>query len=293
MQVVNNVKRYESIYVKRRLVQLEVDIFDIVASGLKQGQSKQQILAQAKQLIRSLSVQIELDQAEVNRTWSYTLNLYQNMDRRRLQLKKKTQQQQNHLIYMAIRAKIYDQSFIQDANQVVEHYEQRLKHNQLEDMLSTASSPFFLCSSHPKPAKDHAEWEGKMYYDRDWEMKLDNLLSSEDIRAIRAYIQNHDLHTVQWVTGDEGKIWLCTRPHCKHYFTPMPLDEVLHASTRSLLRKHGLYMPDQKPASRRLINYRYFYNRLKLLESLRKTVDCPQLRKDIRETQKLLDRHSK
>ena len=148
-------------------------------------------------------------------------------------------------------------------------------------------SPFFLCSSHPKPAKDHANWEGKMYYDEDYEQYV----SPEQLDSIRAYIRNHKLQTVQWVTG--APVFLTTRKNCKHYFKNIPLDQVLHSSARSLLRKHGMMMKEEVPVDRKVLYYREYYNRLKVEEALHKLVPNEKLAQDIAKDKKLLDKWRK
>ena len=173
-------------------------------------------------------------------------------------------------------------------------YEQRLKHDQIfgpAGMLEQASeetkSPFFLCSSHPKPAKDHAAWEGKMYYDEDYE----SYVNPDDLYLIRAYIRNHKLQTVQWVVG--APVFLTTRKNCKHYFKNVGIDEVLHSSARSILKKHGMIMPNEVPVPSKVLYYREYYNRLKVEEALHKLVPNERLAKDITKDKKLLDKWKK
>jgi hypothetical protein len=198
--------------------------------------------------------------------------------------------QRRGVIYSSIRAKIQNNDLIKDANLVMYSYEHRLKHDQMNELLDKAEedkSPFFLCSSHPKPAKDHADWEGKLYYDEDYEQYV----PPEQLISIRAIIRNRKLVTVQWVVG--APVYLCTRRNCKHYFRNLPIEEVLHSSPRSLLKKHGMMMKDEEPVPRQVLYYREYYNRLKVEEALNKLVPNEKLEKDISKDKKLLDKWKK
>lgn len=304
-------KYYSNLYVKRRLMKLEIDIFGIISNGLVHHTPKLQTMTQIKKEIRLLSVQIGLDAAEANGLWYDAVSQYNQISKqtfgqlRKISLKQGKKEdyeqalvQRRDVLYDSIRAKIQNNDLIKMANQVMYSYEHRARHDELfgpEGLLDTAResevehpSPFFLCSSHPKPAKDHADWEGKMYYDEDWE----TYASESDHASIRAYIRNHKLRTIQWVSG--GPVWLCTRRNCKHYFKNIPLDEVLHRSARTILRKHGMWMEDQDaPVSRATLYYREYYNRLKTEEALYELVPSQKLKQDITKDKKLLDKWKK
>lgn len=297
--------RYTNLYVKRRLMKLEIDIFGIISNGLLHHTPKHKILAQIRKEIQVISVHLKLSQDEVNLIWQNAYSHYYQISKktfsqlRKIELRfgKKEDYEESLIqrratIYAAIRAKIQNNDLIKEANTVMYLYEYRQKHNEIYGqggLLETATSPFFLSSSHPKPAKDHADWEGKMYYDADWESK--GTYDEAEKAAIRAYIQNHKLNTVQWVVG--APVYLTTRRNCKHYLKNIPLDEVLHGSARSLLRKHRMYMPDEKTVSRNVLNYREYYNRLKVEEALNVLVPNEKLASDIKRDKKLLARWKK
>ena len=299
--------RYTNLYVKRRLVKLEIDIFGIIANGLLHHTPKAKILSQIRKEIQFLSVQIGgLSDAERNHIWVTATNKYNEVCKktvvslRRIERKfgKETDYEQSlklrrQEIYSSIRANIQNNDLIKEANLVMYSYEFRHKHDEiygdggLIDSAKDSKSPFFLCSSHPKPAKDHADWEGRMYYDEDYEQYVPAPL----LDPCRAYIQNHKLKTIQWVCG--APVFLVTRRNCKHYLVNLPIDEVLHSSARSLLRKHGMYMKNEVPASREVLNYREYYNRLKVEEALHTLVPNEKLAKDITKDKKLLDKWKK
>ncbi len=300
---VGKIHKYSNLYVKRRLVKLEIDVFAIISNGLLHHTPKAKILVQMRKELDFLSVQIGLSDAERNNLWVRFYNQYLDTSKKTVVALKRIERkfgkkedyeqslvQRRGVIYNSIRAKIQNNDLIKQANQVMYSYEQRLKHDQMNELLDKAEedkSPFFLCSSHPKPAKDHADWEGKLYYDEDYEQYV----PPEQLISIRAIIRNRKLHTVQWVTG--APVYLTTRRNCKHYFINVPTDEVLHSSARSLLKKHGLYMEDEKSVPREVLYYREYYNRLKIEEALHKLVPNEQLAKDITKDKKLLDKWRK
>lgn len=305
-------KPYTNIYVKRRLMKLEIDVFGIIANGLLHHTPKQKTMVKLKKEIQNLSVHIGLSDTERNRIWNSSYAKYLEVSKRTMVSLVKIERkfgrkedyqeslaQRRSVIYSAIRARIMNNDLIKEANELMYSYEQRTKHDELfgpgglldsardADGSSRAYSPFFLASAHPKPAKDHAEWEGKMYYDEAWE----EYAAEADQDHIRAYIRNHKLRSVQWVTGEP--VYLTTRRNCKHYLTNIPLDEVLHRSARSILRRHGLYMEDEVPVSREVRAYREYYNRLKVEQALHELVPNEQLAKDITKDKKLLDKWRK
>lgn len=85
---------------------------------------------------------------------------------------------------------------------------------------------FYVCSEHGKAAKDHKDYQGKVYVDRFWKNAyIKNNQPEYLIRAIENYIARYDIKTVQWVMGPP--VYMITRPYCKHYFTPLNTFDVL------------------------------------------------------------------
>ena len=300
-------KPYTNLYVKRKLVKLEIDVFGIIANGLIHHTPKQKVLTQLKKEIQILAVHIGLSDAEKSQLWASCYSKYLDVSRRTtvslVKIERKfgkkedyeeSLKQRRTVIYASIRAKILNNDLIKEANELMYQYENRAKHNAIfgtdgileisrdAAIADRAYSPFFLCSSHPKPAKDHADWEGRMYYDADWEQYA----ADHDADHIRAYIRNHKLRSVQWVVG--APVYLTTRRNCKHFFTNIPLEEVLHSSAKTLLKRHKLYMANEEPVSKEIRAYREYYNRLKVEEALNELVPNEQLAKDITKDKKLL-----
>lgn len=308
-KIIKRNSQYTNLYVKRRLLKLEIDVFGIIGNGLIHHTPKQKILNQIKKEINILSVQIGLSDAEKNRIWLSSYSKYQDISKRTvvslLRIERKfgrkedyeeSLKQRRATIYASFRANIQKNDPIREANELMYAYEYRTKHDNLfgqDGVLararsdSRAYSPFFLCSSHPKPAKDHAAWEGKMYYDEDYEKYVDG----NDLNRIRAYIQNRKLRSVQWVVGPP--VYLTLRRNCKHFLSNIAIDEVMHGSARSLLKKHKLFMKEEVPVSKAVRAYREYANRLKVEQMLHELVPNEQLDKDIKKDKKLLEKWRK
>lgn len=166
-------------------------------------------------------------------------------------------------------------------NELANEYEYRAKDDEVRGLLESGSI-FYLCSSHINPAKDHADWEGKIYVDEDWMDKCED----SDKKRIAAYIRNHKIVSVQWVTG--APVWLVYRPNCKHYLIPVSVDEVLGNSAKKLLKEHDMYMENEPEQSYEYGQYKTYYERSKMLQYLKKMFDAEDLDKDLRNTNKLV-----
>lgn len=110
---------------------------------------------------------------------------------------------------------------------------------------------FYITSFYGDCAKDHAEYQGKIYYDADWK---DNA-PKDRIEEIQNYIDSKNLRSVQEVM--DAPVYLTTRPNCRHYFTAIDIDTVLGAKTNSDISKlrsernlnfNGKYKPEKYEA---------------------------------------------
>lgn len=84
---------------------------------------------------------------------------------------------------------------------------------------------FYVCSKHVAPAKDHKDWQGKIYVDRFWRAILKSTDREWMIPQVERYIVENDVKTIQWVMGPP--VWLTTRPFCRHWFAPVLTSTVL------------------------------------------------------------------
>jgi hypothetical protein len=96
---------------------------------------------------------------------------------------------------------------------------------------------FYLCSWHQKPAEGHKNLQGKIYVDRFWRQTLKDAGEEYLIPAVQNMIRARSMLTVQEATQDP--YWLIYRPYCRHYFVPVPTDEVMGSvSDREVLMNH-------------------------------------------------------
>lgn len=94
---------------------------------------------------------------------------------------------------------------------------------------------FYACSSHSKPAKDHADYQGKIYVDRYWRKYCTGTVPEWMIMAIEDFIQKNNILTVQKIMGPP--VWLGTRSYCKHRFHPVSTLTVLTEQPKEYIRK--------------------------------------------------------
>lgn len=94
---------------------------------------------------------------------------------------------------------------------------------------------FYACSSHSKPAKDHADYQGKIYVDRYWRKYCTGTVPEWMIMAVEDFIQKNEIISIQKIMGPP--VWLCTRPYCKHKLYPVNTLTVLTEDPKTYLKK--------------------------------------------------------
>ena len=98
---------------------------------------------------------------------------------------------------------------------------------------------FYLCSFFGDCAPDHAEFQGRIYYDEQWQ----SIAPKEQHEQIEQYISSNQLMSLQSVR--DQKPYLTTRPNCRHTFKPLTIEQVLNKSDNQLLdefkMKQGSY----------------------------------------------------
>ena len=96
---------------------------------------------------------------------------------------------------------------------------------------------FWLVSSFGDSAKDHVDYQGKIYIDRDWESMVDE----ETRKQVQDYISANGTMIKQDV--EEGEPYLTTRPNCRHRWMPMNTEDVLGGkSTNSMLKENDMLL---------------------------------------------------
>lgn len=92
---------------------------------------------------------------------------------------------------------------------------------------------FYLGSSFADCAKDHLIYDGKMYYDENWQSFGYDEKTSD---AIQNYIDSSGIMSYQEAVAGG----FTTRPNCRHTLTPMPIEDVLEKPTGLLLKENNL-----------------------------------------------------
>lgn len=93
---------------------------------------------------------------------------------------------------------------------------------------------FYLCSYFSDCAKDHADYQGKIYYDEDWV----RYVPKAEQEQVRNYIASNKLMSIQDVR--DNKPYLTTRPNCRHTFRPITREQAMNNSTTKLLKDFGM-----------------------------------------------------
>ena len=96
---------------------------------------------------------------------------------------------------------------------------------------------FYLCDSFGDCAPDHADYQGKIYYNEECEIPPD----------VQAYIDSNGILSMQSVMNEEP--FLTTRPNCRHNFHAVATDDVMAMSSDALLDKEGLSYGEYKDSN--------------------------------------------
>lgn len=96
---------------------------------------------------------------------------------------------------------------------------------------------FYICDSFADCAPDHADFQGKVYYNADCDIPDD----------VQAYIDSNGIQSMQEVMNDEP--FLTTRPNCRHNFHAVPTDEVMSMSSEKILEKEELSYGEYKDSN--------------------------------------------
>lgn len=162
-------------------------------------------------------------------------------------------------------------------------------HNEIvEQQLSIGEETgqvFYICNSFGDCADDHAPYQGKIYYNKDFE----NFKIKEEVKEqIRKVIKKKKMLSYQDIsdgtityttnTGKQRGVYLCTRPNCRHRMFPLTLNQVLENTPTELLNKFklklGTYKDDKYEASQELRycerNIRKYKFNLKTMQELKK-----------------------
>lgn len=87
---------------------------------------------------------------------------------------------------------------------------------------------FYICDSFADCAPDHADYQGKIYYNAQINIPPE----------IQSFIKQKNILSMQEVM--KGEPYLTTRPNCRHNFHAIPLEEALGTSAKDILNKYKL-----------------------------------------------------
>lgn len=96
---------------------------------------------------------------------------------------------------------------------------------------------FYICDSFADCAPDHADYQGKIYYNEECNIPDD----------VQAYIDSHNIQSMQEVMN--GEPFLTTRPNCRHNFHAVPTDEVMSMNDKDILEKENLSYGNYKESN--------------------------------------------
>lgn len=156
----------------------------------------------------------------------------------------------------------YD-TVVSSVRRVKGSYDLRSKRRATREQLKSGTV-FFVCSSHDKCADDHKDYQGKIYVDRFWRLKV----KGSQYYAVQSYIKNKGVRTVQEIM--KGPVWLTTRPYCKHFFIGVDVDTVLHNSVKKIVEEVGKGYES---------GYDYYELRNEVYERLNQITPCKEFQK--------------
>ena len=93
---------------------------------------------------------------------------------------------------------------------------------------------FYICDSFADCAPDHADYQGKIYYNEE----------STITEEAQKYIDANGILSMQQVIN--GKPYLTSRPNCRHNFHAVPTSEVLTQSADEILENEGFKFGNYK-----------------------------------------------
>lgn len=154
------------------------------------------------------------------------------------------------------------------------------KKYRIEDALQDGI--FFLVSKHDDCAKDHEDYQGKIYVNENWRSMTKDPM-------VAMYISTNRIRTFQWVTGKP--VYMITRPYCRHYFRKISVNEALSTDKNILLMKYYMNLDKGIRGNRQTLPHFMedtYRERLDYLEGLFKVTPTNDIAVDIEKTKFLM-----
>lgn len=117
-------------------------------------------------------------------------------------------------------------------------YEAKMKSDIFKEDIKEARKEgdvFWVCSEHDDCAKDHLEWQGRLYVDEQWRSRCQPMYYDR----IAEFVGKNNIRTVQWVQG--APAWLLTRPNCRHFMEPVHTSEALYVPVKTIISRRGMH----------------------------------------------------
>lgn len=114
---------------------------------------------------------------------------------------------------------------------------------------SRVNQVFYICNSFGDSAPDHADYQGKIYYNADSD------ISDEE----QEYINQNGILSMQEVINNDP--FLTSRPNCRHEFTAIPSEDVLSMSTEKILKDNNLQFGEYKGSNYELLQKQRYNER--------------------------------
>lgn len=235
----------------------------IIAQGLVNHRARRQILADLKKELRKYVGLCRLSSVETHRLWNHSYKTLHRTSKLTWGKKNSTD------IYRILKKElIYNKEFTHIKNQIADKHEESMKRDYLKELMDNNETLFYLSDSHKQCAEGHKAYENRIYYDAESSLLTDEILK---------FVKSQHMMSVQEVIGDG--IWFITRPNCGHHLYPVAIDEVMHG------RKPRRIITEEYRTATGLAEF--YYERGRMLDSLRDALPCSELEKDYLNTLKL------
>lgn len=144
-------------------------------------------------------------------------------------------------------------------------------HQEMTDMQIKAGAKvnqiFYMCDSFADCAPDHADYQGKVYYNEDCDIPPE----------VQAYIDSNNIQSMQSVIY--GEPYLTSRPNCRHNFHAIPTDEVMTMPSEEILEKENLSHGEYKNSNYEAVQ-KQRYNERQIRKWKLRAENAEQLKKE-------------
>lgn len=170
--------------------------------------------------------------------------------------------------------------------------ETNAKATQYELDTAYESTIFFLVSSHTDCAKDHEDYQGKIYVNEGWR----DLVEDDDLaKRVGAFLAKRHIQTMQWVT--DKPVYMITRPYCRHTYRKISANEAMTLTEDQLLAKYHMAYDtgrrgENQTMGARKASYEKYKERLENLKKLYAQNPTEELARDIEKTEFLMDKYA-